>query len=550
MRKILFIILLLFILSACSKDNLLTLSLDEETLYLYVDKEIQLSTKYNMQNVFWETSDETIADVTSAGLVTPKTIGTVTFFAYNQSANLVLKLTGIVLIKEEISIVGQQGVVIGENISLTANVIPNSLNQSVIWESLDETIATVLPSGVVTGVSCGLARILATSTDNPELVGEIEILVYDESLSNVDDEIDIDITLVDKNLDLTQENNFLEPIIKKAYNSVIGISNYQYNNYGIATIFSESSGVIYKRIAILKDGNIVTDETMLEHDDIRTFRYYVVTNRHVITDADVIKVFYNQEVEITAELIEYDDKVDLAVLKFDSPLYFETATFADSDQVLTGEFCFSIGSSYGYNFYNSVTLGLVSYSNRYVSTDLNNDGYSDWDSQYIQHSSPINEGSSGGALVNLKGEVIGINSTKISDVSVDNMGFAIPSNLVLSIVALLEEGIRPQRAILGITVVSVKDILMNPERYSDPSEYNYTLPDGITYGMVVFEVNEGVALTSGVLELDIILEFNGVQTNFSYELRSEISKFMLGSGDTAELKVYRDSSIVTLTIVF
>jgi len=146
--------------------------------------------------------------------------------------------------------------------------------------------------------------------------------------------------------------------------------------------------------------------------------------------------------------------------------------------------------------------------------------------------------------------VIGINSTKISDIRVDNMGFAIPSNLVLNIVSLLEQGIRPQRAKIGVTIVSVKAILMNPDRYSDPSTYNYTLPEGITYGMVVFEVNEGVAKDAGILKYDIIQEFNGVQTNFSYEIRSEISKFMLGSGDTAEVKVYRDSSVVTLTFVF
>lgn len=550
MKKFLLLIFLLFTLSGCFLAPKLELSIDNETMYLFVDKEVRLSTRYNSQNVFWSTSDASVATVDASGILTPKKEGVVMLNAYNQGAILVLRLTGIVLTKEEITILGPQECLLEQNITLTAEIIPSSLNQAVTWESLDEEIATVSNEGVVTGVSCGVVRIKAVSVENLELMAEREILVYNEILDNADDQININITEENKTLDLSLENNFLEPIIKKAKSSVIGVSNYQLNNYGVATIFSESSGVIYKRLAILKDNTIIDDDTMFDHDDIRTFRYYVVTNRHVIIDADIIKIFYDKDVEIRAELIEYDDKIDLAVLKFESPLYFDVAVFADSDVVATGEFCFSIGSSYGYKYYNTVTLGIVSYFNRYVSTDLDGDGISDWDSQYIQHSSPINEGSSGGALVNLKGEVIGINSTKISDIRVDNMGFAIPGNLVLSIASLLEEGIRPQRAKIGVTIVSVKAILMNPDYYSNPEGYNYTLPDGITYGMVVFEVNEGVAKEAGVLKYDIIQEFNGVQTNFPYEVRAEISKFMLGSGDTADVKIYRDSSLITLTFVF
>lgn len=550
MKKIFLVLGILLFLTSCVKPDGLTLSLDSETLYLYVDKETKLSSKYNLQNVFWDSSAPEIASISSDGLIYPIEEGVVTLSAYNMSANLVLKLTGIVSIKEEISITGQQGVLVGENITLTASAIPLALNQGFIWRSADEEIATVSAEGVVSGVSSGLTRILASSLTNQELIGEIDLFVIAEATQIQDDQVSVEITNINKTLDLSAGNNFLAPVIKKAYNSVIGISNYKFNNQGVETRDSESSGVIYKRLTVLKDNTVVEDDSALSSPDIKSFQYFVITNRHIIKDADIIKIFYGNGVEITATLKEYDDKVDLAVLCFESMLYFETATFADSDEVKTGEFCFSIGSSYGYEYYNSVTLGIVSYSNRYVSTDLDGDGYSDWDSQYIQHSSPINEGSSGGALVNLQGEVIGINSTKISDIRVDNMGFAVPSNLVLNIAGLLEQGIRPQRAIIGVTVVSVKNILMDTEYYALPSTYNYVLPAGITYGMVVFEVNPGVALQAGVQPHDIILEFNGLDTNFSYELRSEISKFMLGSGESAELKVYRNGSIVTLTIVF
>ena len=215
MKKIIILIFVLFSLSGCFLAPKLNLSLDEETMYLFVDKEVRLSTRYNSQNVFWTTSDEEIATVDTSGMLTPKKEGVVMLNAYNQGTILVLRLTGIVSIKEEISILGPQECLLDENIDLTAKVIPNNLNQEVTWESLDEEIATVSTDGVVTGVSCGLVRIKATSVENEELVAEREILVYNETLDSVEDEIDINISLENKTLDLSTENNFLEPVIKK-----------------------------------------------------------------------------------------------------------------------------------------------------------------------------------------------------------------------------------------------------------------------------------------------------------------------------------------------
>ena len=148
-------------------------------------------------------------------------------------------------------------------------------------------------------------------------------------------------------------------------------------------------------------------------------------------------------------------------------------------------------------------------------------------------------------MINLKGEIIGINTTKISAASVDNMGFAIPINLAIELASVLEQGIQPQRPKLGITVIAVRDVLASAELQSQ-----YPIPAGITYGMYVAEVSVGgFGHRAGIKPGDILIEFNGMKIYNSAELRAEIGKIIIGSGETKELKVYRDNGIVSLSFV-
>ena len=242
--------------------------------------------------------------------------------------------------------------------------------------------------------------------------------------------------------------------------------------------------------------------------------------------------------------------MDLAVLKFESKFYFPTAKIGDSESVEKGEFIISVGHGTGKEYFKSSTFGVISSGKRYVNTDTNGDGLNDWDSEYIQHDASINESDSGGAIVNLKGEVIGINSTKISNLVYNNMSFAIPINVVMEIVKQLEVGQRPKRATLGVQILDISGYWQDPEVYQEQYP-GINIPKHIRYGFYISVVDKGgVADKANVKVGDIILEFNHVETRYSYQVRAELGKFIIGSGQVAEMKVYRNGEVITLYCEF
>lgn len=167
--------------------------------------------------------------------------------------------------------------------------------------------------------------------------------------------------------------------------------------------------------------------------------YYAVTNNHVVNDGDKLEVVLNttdleKDQPLEAELVGLDSVYDLAIIKFKSPKDIEPLKFANSDKIFPGEEVIAIGSPYGVDFQGSVTEGIVSAPLR-ISKDGGGNKLS-----YIQTDTAINPGNSGGPLLNASGEVIGINSMKISETASDNMGFAIPSNTVVDILNEIETG--------------------------------------------------------------------------------------------------------------
>lgn len=187
------------------------------------------------------------------------------------------------------------------------------------------------------------------------------------------------------------------------------------------TVYSEGSGVIYK-----KDGDSA----------------YVVTNNHVIDGAEQIEIMLANGTKVVGELVGADTYSDIAVVKISSDNVSTVAEFADSDKLTVGETAIAIGSPLGTEYANSVTQGIVSSLSRTVT--MTNDDGETISTNAIQTDAAINPGNSGGALINIEGQVIGINSSKISSTSssgesVEGMGFAIPSNDVVSIINQLEE---------------------------------------------------------------------------------------------------------------
>lgn len=346
-------------------------------------------------------------------------------------------------------------------------------------------------------------------------------------------------------IDITEFEELVQAVIEKASPAVLGVSNYKRGLLGTYELAAVGSGVVYRTIGILQDNTEIPYEDSFDRDDLRTYLYYMVTNRHVIENYDRVRVYFGEEdMEVPATVVQYDDQVDLAVLVFEAAKFIQPLDFADSDQLKRGSFAVAIGNPSGYEFYGSATFGIVSFPKRYLSDDTTGDGINDWDQEYIQHDVAINPGNSGGPLINMKGEIIGINTMKFVSNDIDNMGFSIPSNLVKELVELLEQGIKPQRAKLGVTIMVIRDL-------DEATLASIGIPEEITHGLYVTNVSEdGVAFAAGIQVRDIIVTFNGVAIRYSYEMRAELGKMLIGSGDTAIIQVYRDGSYIELEVVF
>ena len=205
---------------------------------------------------------------------------------------------------------------------------------------------------------------------------------------------------------VAEVKNAVVSVINKQSTSRNSLSGTQQSSGELATA-SEGSGVIYKNA----DGYA-----------------YIVTNYHVIANSQELEVLLADGTRAKAEIVGSDQWTDLAVIRIANTNVSTVAEFANSDDVQVGQTAIAIGSPLGSEFATSVTQGIVSATNRSVATDVDGDGQEDWVVTAIQTDAAINPGNSGGALINSAGQVIGINSMKISKSSVEGMGFAIPSN--------------------------------------------------------------------------------------------------------------------------
>ncbi len=172
--------------------------------------------------------------------------------------------------------------------------------------------------------------------------------------------------------------------------------------------------------------------------------YYALTNNHVIEGSDDIRILLSSEAStddnlIQAEVLGSDPVYDVAVVKFKTDKDVKVLPLGDSDEIQTGEVVYAIGSPYGIDFSGSITAGIISAPLR--SFDRLGYSYS-----YIQTDAAINPGNSGGPLLNEDGEVVGMNTLKIADGETDNMGFAIPINMVKDIAEELEKGNIPSQS--------------------------------------------------------------------------------------------------------
>lgn len=264
---------------------------------------------------------------------------------------------------------------------------------------------------------------------------------------------------------------------------------------------------------------------------------YIVTNNHVIQNADEVKTVLSDGTTLEATIVGTDFISDIAVLSISSKNIDTVAELGNSDQLQLGETVMAIGNPLGFN--GTMTSGIISYNNRLIPVSLNQDGTYDWEQNVIQTDAAINEGNSGGALVNLNGQVIGINTMKISDTGVEGLGFAIPINEVMTTVDLLIKNGKINRPYLGVYTTDFGN--KNAYRLFDEQEKDYKkpeLPKGVTDGIIVVEAS-GPAKEAGILADDIIVQLDQEKIASTLDLRKYLYNHKK-VGDSLEITYYRD----------
>ncbi|WP_455679467.1 S1C family serine protease [Streptococcus sp.] len=289
------------------------------------------------------------------------------------------------------------------------------------------------------------------------------------------------------------------------------------------SIASEGSGVIYK-----KDGNSA----------------YVVTNNHVVDGASQIEIMLSDGTKVVGELVGADTYSDIAVVKISSDKVTTVAEFADSDKITVGETAIAIGSPLGTDYANSVTQGIVSSLSRTVT--MTNDDGETISTNAIQTDAAINPGNSGGALINIEGQVIGINSSKISSTSdsgsgnsVEGMGFAIPANDVVKIINQLEANGKVIRPALGITMANLSDL-------STTTISRLNIPTSVTAGIVVASVQSGMPAEGTLKKYDVITAIDDKDVSSITDLQSVL--YGHSTGDSIKVTFYRGTEKKTETI--
>ncbi len=254
---------------------------------------------------------------------------------------------------------------------------------------------------------------------------------------------------------------------------------------------------------------------------------YIVTNNHVVSDSKELIVSLSDGRTFNGELVGADELTDIAVVKINAK-DLPTAKFGNSDDIMVGEPAIAIGNPMGLEYSGSVTVGVISALNRTIS---NNESVS-----FLQTDAAINQGNSGGALVNADGELIGIPSVKIVRSGFEGMAFAIPINTVKTVVDDLVEKGYVARPYLGIT----------PFDKPTAARYGYTL--SIDKGVYVFQVALGSpADRAGLQRDDIILSIDGKEVNSVSEIRAEITSHKVG--DKIKVTFTRGGTSHTVDVV-
>ena len=307
------------------------------------------------------------------------------------------------------------------------------------------------------------------------------------------------------------ESDTIAPAVNKVYDSVVTVLNYN------SQLQATGTGFVYK-----------TDD-----------KYgYILTNNHVISGAKKIKVTNTENVTVDATILGSDEYADLAVLRVDKSFVLQVATLGDSTHSEIGDTVFAVGTPVDVKYAGSVTKGIISGKNRMVNVTLDAGGA--FIMEVIQTNTAINPGNSGGPLVNINGEVIGINTLKLVEDEIEGMGFAIPIEMATSVLDRLESGKEIERPLLGVSMVDANN---------DYALFSYKIYLDKDYekGAVVIDVEkDSPAGVAGLQKADVILKINDIEIENTTHLKYILYKYSVG--DTIKLEYERDGKTNTVNV--
>lgn len=357
---------------------------------------------------------------------------------------------------------------------------------------------------VVSAVVVGLIIVISILKFTP-ILSKLESSVQSEDSGKI-------ITNTSKNT--VYEKSSLAAAVENVYDSVVMVRAYKDEEE-----ISTGTGFIYKKGE--KYG-------------------YVMTNQHVVAEADEVKLVLSNDDEIDAEILSGDEYLDLAVMRISKDKVPQIATIGKSETMKIGDTVFTVGSPMGYEYRNSVTSGILSGKDRMVSVSLSNSSSNDWVMKVLQIDAAINPGNSGGPLLNVNGEVVGINSMKLVQDEIEGMGFAIPIEIAMAHVEELEKGKDIEWPLLGISMANVTDTSL---LYKNGIMIDKNIKDGV----VVVEISKGTGASKSDLKPgDVIIALNGAKVKDSAYLRYELYKNK--PGDTIDITYIRDNKERTTKI--
>ncbi|MFS0690561.1 trypsin-like peptidase domain-containing protein [Sporosarcina sp. 179-K 8C2 HS] len=321
---------------------------------------------------------------------------------------------------------------------------------------------------------------------------------------------------VDINTDVTD-------IVSEVADTVVGITNLQtvrdfWSSTETRRETGSGSGVIYK-----KEGD----------------KAYIVTNHHVVEGAEGLEITFDDGTKVEGKLVGSDMWTDLAVVEIDGAAVNTVIQFGDSDALKRGETVIAIGNPLGLGFAGSVTMGIVSGKDRSIPMDFDQNGTIDWQADVLQTDAAINPGNSGGALINMAGQLVGINSMKITEATVEGIGLAIPINIAVPIIKDLETTGTVQRPTMGVSLFNLEDVPSSERK-------GLKLPENIAGGVIITQVFRNTpAEAAGVKRYDVIVEMDGVKIDDMVGLRKHLYNDKR-VGDMMKMKVYRDGKQVEI----